>query len=101
MATAGDAAVGADLAIPAPEAIARLRELPPRPDYRSMPVPEAQPSSPDPLPAGLRPFRESGRSPVVLGGLVVAIVAAVGVLWLLARGRLRGDRAGPSAPRGA
>jgi hypothetical protein len=79
----GDPSVGADLSIPVPEALDKLAAAGPRPDYRTMPAPEAQPSSPDPLPTGLRPFREAGPGlPVPAGAF--AIVIAIGLLLLTA-----------------
>jgi hypothetical protein len=89
----GDESVAADLAIPVPDALDRLAAAGPRPDYRTMPVPEAQPSSPDPLPSGLRSFRPEGPDLPVVAGLIV-IVVALFVLMGLARRRRRGPRRG-------
>jgi hypothetical protein len=71
-----DQSAAADLAIPVPEALDRLAAAGPRPDYRTMPVPEPQPSTPDPLRASLRPFRAAApsRSLVVAGVVVVGFV---------------------------
>jgi hypothetical protein len=88
----GDPSVGADLAIPIPDALDRLAAAGPRPDYRTMPVPESQPSSPDPLPAGLRSFRSDPGVAVAAVGLI-AVIAAVGIIVLLRRRRRR-----PPAP---
>jgi hypothetical protein len=89
----GDESVAADLAIPVPDALDRLAAAGPRPDYRTMPVPEAQPSSPDPLPSGLRSFRSEGPNlPIVAGAIVIAV--ALIVLIGLARRRRGGPRPG-------
>jgi hypothetical protein len=52
----GDPIVGRELAIPIPEALDRLGK---RPDYTTMPAPEDAETLMDPLPVGLRPFREA------------------------------------------
>jgi hypothetical protein len=90
----GDLAVGRDLAIPIPDALDRLAANGPRPDYRTMPAPEAQPSSPDALPSGLRSLGSDGGPPIVLLG-VVAVIAAVGIVRIALR-----RRRARSAPRG-
>jgi hypothetical protein len=87
----GDPAVGADLSIPVPDALDKLAAAGPRPDYRTMPVPEAQPNTPDALPAGLRPFRDAGPGVVVIGG-ALALVIAVGLGILLVVFRRRRSR---------
>ena len=84
----GDVSVGADLAIPIPDALARLAAAGPRPDYRTMPAPESQPSTPDPLPAGMRSFRSDPGVAVAAVGLI-AVVAALGVIVSLRRRRRR------------
>ena len=76
----GDSSVGADLSIPVPDALDKLAAAGPRPDYRAMPVPESQPSSPDPLPSGLRPFRSDGPG---LPMLAVALTIAVAIIVVL------------------
>ena len=87
--TGGDPRVGRDLAIPVPDALARLAAAGPRPDYRSMPVPEDQPNLPDPLPAGLRPFRSEGVG-WVAPAIAAAVLGAIAVLAVaLRRGRAR------------
>jgi len=85
--TNGDASVAADLAVSVPDALDRLALRGPRPDWRSMPALEAQPSSPDQLAAGLRPFRPDDRGPIVAASVVVAVVATG--LILVARRRSR------------
>jgi parallel beta-helix repeat protein len=88
----GDPSVGADLSIPVPDALEKLAASGPRPDYRSMPVPEDQPNTPDPLPAGLRAFRSEGSGPVGVIGLaiVVAVIAVVGLVVAARRRRRPG-----------
>jgi hypothetical protein len=83
----GDPSVGADLAIPVPDALDRLAALGPRPDYRTMPAPESQPGTPDPLPTGLRPFRPEGIGSVAPIALValIAVVAAIGIVTVARR----------------
>jgi hypothetical protein len=78
----GDSSVGDDLSIPIPDALDRLAAGGPRPAYRTMPAPEAQPSSPDSLPTGLRPFRSETPVPLVLFGgiaLILTIAIVVGI----------------------
>jgi hypothetical protein len=89
----GDPGVSADLSIPVPDALDRLAAAGPRPDYRSMPAPEAQPSSPDPLPSGRRSFRPEGPSLSIVAGAIVIAVALI-VLIGLARRRRSGLRPG-------
>ena len=83
----GDPAVGADLSIPVPAALEKLAALGPRPDYRSMPAPETQPNTPDPLPVGLRPYRSEGIGSTALIGVVgvIALIVAIGVLAITRR----------------
>jgi hypothetical protein len=59
----GDRSVGAHRSNPVTEALQRLSVAGPRPDYRTMPVPEAQPNAPEPLPVGLRPFQADAITP--------------------------------------
>jgi hypothetical protein len=83
--TEGDASVASDLAVSVPDALDRLALGGPRPDWRSMPAPEAQPNAPDQLPAGLRPFRPDDRGSIVVATLVVSF-GAIGI-FLVARRR--------------
>jgi hypothetical protein len=89
VAIAGDPSVGADLSIPVPLALEKLAALGPRPDYRTMPVPETQPNTPDPLPAGLRPYRSEGIGPAALigAGGAIAVIVAIGALVVARRRR--------------
>ena len=84
----GDASVGADLSIPVPVALEKLAALGPRPDYRSMPAPESQPNTPDPVPVGLRPYRSEGigsTAPIWVVGAIALVVA----LWVVVVARRR------------
>ena len=85
----GDPSVGADLSIPVPVALEKLAASGPRPDYRTMPVPEDQPNTPDPLPAGLRAFRSEGIGSVAPIAFValIAVVAAIGIVTVARRRR--------------
>jgi parallel beta-helix repeat protein len=96
----GDPSVAADLAIPVPDALDRLAALGPRPDWRTMPVPEAQPSSPEPLPAGLQSSPPAGGNLLlVVGGLVAAIAVVAISLDLRRRGKERGGPGGSASYR--
>ena len=90
--TGGDASVAADLAVSVPDALDRLALSGPRPDWRSMPAPEAQPSSPDQVPAGLRSFPPDDRRPIVAASVVVAIVAIGLILVARRRGTTHSGR---------
>ena len=83
----GDTSVADDLAVSVPEALDRLAAQGPRPDWRTMPAPEALPSSPDSLPDGLRSLRSDGSDAVALVGLV-GLMGGVAII-LLARRRHR------------
>lgn len=85
----GDPSVGADLSIPVPDALEKLAASGPRSDYRSMPAPEAQPNTPDPLPVGLRPYRSEGIGSTALIAAVgaIAVVVAIGILAVARRTR--------------
>jgi hypothetical protein len=85
--TVGDPTVGRDLAIPVQDALDRLAAAGPRPDYRTMPVPEPQQSSPDPLPSGLRQFRSDSISPIVVAAFIAVVVVVAGAAFLLIRRR--------------
>ena len=87
----GDPSVGADLSIAVPVALEELAASGPRPDYRSMPAPEAQPNVPDPLPSGLRPFRSEGIGQIAPAGIVglVAVIWALVIVALARRRRIR------------
>lgn len=82
----GDDSVAMDLAVSVPEALDRLAASGPRPDWRSMPAPEDQPSSPDPLPGGLKAFRSDTNGVFALAGLA-AVIAALGAIVLRWRRR--------------
>jgi hypothetical protein len=84
----GDASVGRELAIPVPDALDRLAAAGARPDYRTMPSPEALPGSPDPLPAGLRSFRSETTGPIAPAGLAI-VVSAGTIVMIIARRRRR------------
>jgi Right handed beta helix region len=76
----GDPRVDEDLAIPTPDALDRLAALGPRPNYRTMPKPEAQPNDPNPTVAGLRPFRGATSdlaSSIVIAAVIVGFVAGL------------------------
>jgi hypothetical protein len=81
----GSRRVGRDLAIPVPEALARLGD---RPSYASMPVPPEQPNMPgaSDVPAvAYRPESESSLFPLA----VLGAVFAVGIILLVLRRRAR------------